>query len=153
MRPLFLTIVLVFLHMCSVFAAQPTYLSGLALKDASRPDLHENITESKYLSTKDAGVLQIGSRAGFYWTLVAKKKLPSSVYVKVTYQNPNGGDPLINDVVLTPNTEGARLSSPDFVNGLKGAETYTFKLQVFESKESVTPIDELSQNIFSLISN
>ncbi len=129
----------------------PTYLSGTYLKGLS------NITEPKPIESENFEVLAGGTviieqGAGFFLNVKLRKRPNTKLYFKIEYPNPNNPNkPLINDMEFQEGMKECHFSSPEVIWGLKGYSDYTIKVDIFENKTAVKPIETLNQNVRSYV--
>ena len=126
-------------------AAQPALVVGTYQKG-------NNVTEprpkkSEYFETLHGGIVVVGDNAGYYLFTKVIKKPSKDLYIVVTYENPSGGKPFMNDMEFKTTAEELHFSAPEFVKGLKSYSDYEITVRVFESKEAKEPIDMLKQKI------
>jgi hypothetical protein len=115
-----------------------------------------NITEprpasSRYFQTTEGGVVVIGNKAGFYLYVKMREQPQMPLYVRIEYENPEGGSPASNDMDIAPGHEAFGFSSPDFVKGLKIYSEYKIVVKAFISREAHEPIDVLCQTVRSYV--
>jgi hypothetical protein len=115
-----------------------------------------NITEprpasSRYFETTEGGVVVIGNKAGFYLYVKMREQPPTPLYVRIEYENPEGGSPASNDTDIAPGHEGFGFSSPHFVKGLKIYSDYKIVVKAFSSRDAREPIDVLRQTVRSYV--
>jgi hypothetical protein len=143
--------------LCSllVFISAPTYADEPKLvigtyqkgNDVTEPKPQK----SQYLETKHGGIVVVGDKAGYYLFTKVIRNPEKELYVTVEYENPRGGTPLTNDMPFKPDAEALHFSAPDFIQGLKSYGTYEITVRIFDSKESTTPIDTLTQKVRSYV--
>ena len=149
MHPRIVVVVLALLCVVSQAAAQPKLVIGTYQKG-------NNLTEprpkkSEYLETMHGGIVLIGDQAGFYLLTKVIKHPDREFYVRVEYEDPAGGEPLMNDMRFVPTAEELHFSAPHGVKGLKSYGDYQIVVKVFDSKGSKEPLDILKQTIRSYV--
>ena len=133
----------------SYATAQPKLVIGTYQKG-------NNITEprpkkSEYLETLHGGIVLIDDQAGYYLFTRVVKHPKRELYIKVEYQDPAGGKPLVNDMPFMPTAEELHFSAPHGVKGLKSYGDYQIVVKVFASKDSKEPLDILKQTVRSYV--
>jgi hypothetical protein len=107
--------------------------------------------KSEFLQTIHGGIGVIGSDAAFYLLTKVIKKPEKRLYVRVDYENPDGGSPLQNDMWFEPSFERMLFSAPHFVKGLRSYSNYVITVRIFPSRQARDPIDTLRQTIRSYV--
>jgi len=133
----------------SVLGAEPVVVMGTYQKGSNFTEPRPK--KSKYLQTIHGGIVVMGSDAAFYLFTKVIKKPDKKLYIRVDYENPDGGSPLQNDMWFEPSLEGMRFSAPHFVKGLRSYADYVITVRIFTSREAREPIDTLRQTIRSYV--
>jgi len=104
--------------------------------------------ESEYLKVRYGGIILVKQGAGFYLSTLVKKTPEKTLYIKIEYENPKDeSNPLVNDMVFTPDYGGFNFSSPDVVRDIVGYHDYLITISIYENKNSDSPIDVLKQKV------
>ena len=133
----------------SVRGAKPVAVMGTYQKGSNFTEPRPK--KSNYLQTVHGGIVVLGSDAAFYLLTKVIKKPDKKLYVRVDYENPDGGSPLQNDMLFEPSMEWLRFSAPHFVKGLRSNSDYVITVRIFPSREAREPIDTLRQTIRSYV--
>ncbi len=103
------------------------------------------------LETETGGVVIMPGGAGLFLNTRVIKHPNSELYVTVEYENPQGGAPLTNDMLFTPEVKELHFSVPVFQKGLKSYTDYVITVRVWKKKGSDRPIDILVQKVRSYV--
>jgi hypothetical protein len=129
--------------------AKPLLISGTYQKGSNV--MEPRPKKSAYLQTVHGGTVVIGDQAGYYLFVRVIKKPSKDLFMRIYYENPDGGQPFTNTRTFGRDAEEFHLGSPDFVKNLTNYATYSITVKVFESADAQAPTDVLTQKIRSYV--
>ena len=111
-----------------------------------------NISESEYFRTTGGGFIVSSKLKEIYYSfaLFPVTPLPLGSYIEIHYQNPDGGSPIVEGLVIDKPADELSFKSPP-VTGVRAYKNYKIEVLLYETQKKEILLGEHTQYIQSLI--